>query len=131
MPGTARRPLSTTLRVVLAGAGLLAVSQSGAHASTSQIKAFYAMWDTVIAKYAANANAYFEVTNEPYAYSATDLDNFYNDWLTRYPASYVEIRNAATNLEFDGMGRTANGADLGQYSDSSSTNQRWKIVAGS
>jgi hypothetical protein len=47
--------------------------------------AFYQMWDTVVAAYASNANAYFEVINEPYGYSTTDLDNLYNDWLTRYP----------------------------------------------
>jgi hypothetical protein len=47
--------------------------------------AFYQMWDTVVAKYGSNPNAYFEVINEPYAYSTTDLDNFYNTWLARYP----------------------------------------------
>ena len=34
---------------------------------------------------AATPNAYFEVINEPYGYSTTDLDNLYNTWLTRYP----------------------------------------------
>jgi hypothetical protein len=48
--------------------------------------AFNQMWDTIIAKYGANANAYFEVINEPYGYSTTDLDNFYNSWLGRYPS---------------------------------------------
>jgi len=56
---------------------------NGKPASTS---AFYTMWDTVVAKYASNANAYFEVINEPFGYSNTDLDNLYNDWLTRYPS---------------------------------------------
>ena len=46
--------------------------------------AFNQMWDTVVAKYGSNPNAYFEVINEPYGYSTTDLDNLYNDWLTRY-----------------------------------------------
>ncbi|MEV5718144.1 RICIN domain-containing protein [Amycolatopsis mediterranei] len=46
---------------------------------------FQQMWDTVVAKYGSNPNAYFEVINEPYAYSAGDLDNFYNAWLNRYP----------------------------------------------
>jgi hypothetical protein len=55
----------------------------GKPAATS---AFDAMWDTVVAKYGSNPNAYFEVINEPYAYSTTNLDNFYNDWLTRYPS---------------------------------------------
>ncbi|MEV6825469.1 RICIN domain-containing protein [Amycolatopsis sp. NPDC051102] len=46
---------------------------------------FQQMWDKVVGKYGANPNAYFEVINEPYAYSAGDLDNFYDAWLTRYP----------------------------------------------
>jgi hypothetical protein len=54
----------------------------GRPASTS---GFNAMWDTVVAKYGSNSNAYFEVINEPYAYGTADLDNFYNDWLNRYP----------------------------------------------
>ncbi len=45
---------------------------------------FNQMWDKVVARYAGNANAYFEVINEPYGYSATSLDNAYNDWLSRY-----------------------------------------------
>jgi hypothetical protein len=52
----------------------------------ANVTAFYQMWDTVVAAYAGNPNAYFEVINEPYAYSTTDLDNLYNDWLTRYPS---------------------------------------------
>ena len=53
----------------------------GKPASTT---AFHQMWDTVVARYAGNSKAYFEVINEPYAYGSTDLDNFYNDWLARY-----------------------------------------------
>lgn len=45
---------------------------------------FNQMWDTVVARYGSNPNAYFEVINEPYAYGTTDLDNLYNGWLTRY-----------------------------------------------
>jgi hypothetical protein len=48
--------------------------------------AFDQMWDTVVAAYGSNPNVYFEVINEPYGYSTTDLDNFYNTWLTRYSA---------------------------------------------
>ncbi|KDN24013.1 RICIN domain-containing protein [Amycolatopsis rifamycinica] len=46
---------------------------------------FQQMWDTVVAKYGSNPNAYFEVINEPHAYSAGDLNNFYSAWLARYP----------------------------------------------
>ena len=56
---------------------------NGKPASTTT---FNQMWDTVVAKYGSNTNAYFEVINEPYGYSNTDLDNFYNTWLTRYPS---------------------------------------------
>jgi len=45
---------------------------------------FWNMWTTVVNKYGSNSNAYFEVINEPYGYSNTDLNNLYNDWLTRY-----------------------------------------------
>jgi hypothetical protein len=51
----------------------------------TSVSAFDRMWDTVIAQYGSNPNAYFEVINEPYGYGTTDLDNFYNDWLARYP----------------------------------------------
>ena len=46
---------------------------------------FQQMWDTVVGKYGGNPNAYFEVINEPSGYGTTDLNNFYNGWLARYP----------------------------------------------
>jgi hypothetical protein len=55
----------------------------GKPASTS---AFDSMWDTVVTKYGNNPNAYFEVINEPYGYSTTDLNNLYNNWLNRHPS---------------------------------------------
>jgi hypothetical protein len=51
----------------------------------ASVAGFQQMWDKVVAKYGTNPNAYFEVINEPYAYSAGDLTNFYRDWLARYP----------------------------------------------
>jgi len=77
---------------------------NGKPASTS---AFNAMWDTVVAKYAGNANAYFEVINEPYAYSNTDLANLYNDWLTRYPSV------PKGRVILDGAGYAQNAAAVG------------------
>jgi hypothetical protein len=44
-------------------------------------------------------------------------------------ANTVRVRNRATGLFIDGMGRTANGADAAQYADSGSTNQQWTITA--
>jgi hypothetical protein len=55
--------------------------QNGEPASVS---AFDTMWDTVIAKYGSNPNAYFEVINEPYGYSTSALQTFYGNWLSRY-----------------------------------------------
>jgi enterochelin esterase-like enzyme len=42
-------------------------------------------------------------------------------------ASYVSIQNKATGLIIDGMGRTTNGSNAGQWGNSGSTNQRWVI----
>ena len=69
----------------------------------ASVSAFDSMWDTVMAKYGSNGGVYFEPINEPYGYSTTDLDNFYNTWLTRYPnvtKSHVILDGAgyATNV---------------------------------
>jgi hypothetical protein len=40
---------------------------------------------------------------------------------------YVRLKNRATGLYVDGMGRASNGANLGQWSSSSSYNQQWTI----
>lgn len=51
----------------------------------SDTASFNRMWDTVIAKYGGHANFYFDIMNEPYAYSASDLTDFEAAWLARYP----------------------------------------------
>ncbi len=43
-------------------------------------------------------------------------------------STYVRLANRATGLYLDGMGRTSNGSDAGQWSSSSSDNQQWAIV---
>jgi Ricin-type beta-trefoil lectin domain-like len=86
--------------------------QNGKPDSTTN---FYAMWDTVVNRYGSNANAYFEVINEPYAYSATDLDNLYNAWLTRYPSV------PRGRVILDGTGYAQNAASVGGDSRLSST----------
>jgi hypothetical protein len=53
--------------------------------TVSDTTSFYQMWDTVINKYGGNSNFYFDVMNEPYAFSVTDLTNFEAAWLARYP----------------------------------------------
>jgi len=52
----------------------------------SDTASFYQMWDTMIGKYGTKSNFYFDIMNEPWAYSATDLTNFEADWLTHYPS---------------------------------------------
>jgi hypothetical protein len=51
----------------------------------SDTTAFNTMWDKVINKYGSNSNFYFDMMNEPYGYSATDLTNAEAAWVARYP----------------------------------------------
>ncbi|XVQ81853.1 RICIN domain-containing protein [Microbispora siamensis] len=83
----------------------------------TNMTAFYQMWDKVVAKYGGNSNAYFEVVNEPYGYSAADLNNMYNAWLTRYsgvPRGRVILDGAglATNVAAVGGDSRLNGTLL-------------------
>lgn len=46
--------------------------------------------------------------------------------------TYITLANRATGLLIDGMGRTSNGANCGQWSNSGSFNQQWALeTAGS
>ena len=76
--------------------------------------AYLQMWDKVVAKYAGNARAYFEVINEPSGYSTTDLNSMYNTWLARYstvPRGRVILDGAglATNVSSVGNDSRLNG----------------------
>lgn len=91
--------------------------QNGEPASVS---AFDTMWDTVIAKYGSNANAYFEVINEPYAYSAANLQTFYSNWLSRYPSvpkGHVILDGSgyATGVSTVGSDSALNGTLIGVH----------------
>ena len=46
---------------------------------------FWSMWQTVVTKYGANSNVYFEVFNEPHGYSLSALTTLYAEWLSRFP----------------------------------------------
>jgi len=83
-----------------------------AHANgrPASVAAYDRMWDTVVARYAGNGNAYFEVINEPYGYSTTDLNNFYSAWLARHS----EVPRGRVIL--DGAGLAQNVAAVGQDS---------------
>jgi Ricin-type beta-trefoil lectin domain/Cellulase (glycosyl hydrolase family 5) len=54
--------------------------------TVSDTTSFYQMWDTVINRYGGSSNFYFDIMNEPYAYSAANLTNFEAAWLARYPS---------------------------------------------
>jgi hypothetical protein len=68
------------------------------------------MWDTVVARYGSNPNAYFEVINEPSGFSAGDLTNFYTTWLGRYPSV------PRGRVILDGTGLAWGVADIGRDS---------------
>ncbi|MER7674437.1 ricin-type beta-trefoil lectin domain protein [Kitasatospora sp. NPDC096128] len=55
--------------------------QSGVIGDTTS---FYAMWDTVINKYAGNSRVYFGIMNEPWGYSNADEDNIAAAWVAHY-----------------------------------------------
>jgi endoglucanase len=48
---------------------------------------FWSMWQTIVSKYAANGNVYFEPMNEPHGYSDADWKNLAAQWLATYPSA--------------------------------------------
>lgn len=48
-------------------------------------------------------------------------------WQQITSGGYVKLKNRATGLYLDGLGQTTNGADAGQWSESTSYNQFWTI----
>ncbi|HEU5384069.1 MAG TPA: ricin-type beta-trefoil lectin domain protein [Ktedonobacteraceae bacterium] len=103
--------------------------------TVSDTTSFYQMWDTVINKYGGNSNFYFDIMNEPYAYSATDLTNFEAAWLARYPnlprgRVIVPGLWSDTNLCAVGADSRLNGTLLsihiyGMFGDSHTTEAAW------
>ncbi len=53
--------------------------------TVSDTTSFYQMWDTVVNKYAGSGNVYFDLMNEPYAMSSSQITNLAATWLARYP----------------------------------------------
>lgn len=41
--------------------------------------------------------------------------------------TYYQLRNRGTNLYLDGMGRTSNGSDVGQYANTTHVNSQWTL----
>ncbi|GCF08664.1 carbohydrate-binding protein [Dictyobacter arantiisoli] len=103
--------------------------------TVSDTTSFYTMWDTVINKYSGNSNFYFDIMNEPYAYSATNLTNFEAAWLARYPGLprgrvIVPGLYSDTNLCTVGADSRLSGTLLsihiyGMFGDSHTTEAGW------
>jgi hypothetical protein len=103
--------------------------------TVSDTTSFYSMWDTVINKYSGNSNIYFDIMNEPYAYSATNLTNFEAAWLARYPSLprgrvIVPGTYADNNLCAEGADSRLNGTLLSihiysMFGDSHTTEAAW------
>jgi hypothetical protein len=78
---------------------------------------FYAMWDTVVARYTSSPHALFEVINEPHGQSNATLANMYNDWLARYPGVprqrvILDGNNTATDPTVVGADSRLNGTRI-------------------
>ncbi len=101
----------------------------------SDTASFDQMWDTMINKYGAKGNFYFDIMNEPYAYSAGDLTNFEAAWLARYPSlprGHVIVPGlwSDTNLCAVGADSRLSGTLLsihiyGMFGDSHTTEADW------
>ena len=73
---------------------------SSKNGTVDNLTSWYAMWDTVTAKYGGNANVYYEPMNEPHGYSATDWDNLAASWLGRY-ASIPKAQVVVSGTGYD------------------------------
>jgi hypothetical protein len=103
--------------------------------TVSDTTSFYQMWDTVINKYGGSSNFYFDIMNEPYAMSATQLTNFAAGWLARYPSVprgrvIVPGQYSDNNLCADGADSRLAGTLLSihiysMFGDSHSTEAAW------
>jgi hypothetical protein len=52
--------------------------------TVASLSTWYAMWDTVNSSFGTISAVHYEPINEPYSYSATDLNNLYAGFLARY-----------------------------------------------
>ncbi len=73
----------------------------------SDMNAFYTMWDTVIAKYGSNSRFYFDIVNEPWGYSATELTNLAAAFLQRYssiPRGRIVVPGLYSDIDLCAVG---------------------------
>jgi hypothetical protein len=103
--------------------------------TVSDTTSFYNMWDTVINKYSGNSNIYFDIMNEPWAYSASAEDTFVASWVAHYsslPKGRIIVPGAYSdnNLCTVGADSRLNGTLLsihiyGMFGDSHTTEAAW------
>jgi hypothetical protein len=68
---------------------------------------FWAMWQTVVAKYGTTSNVYFEIYNEPHGYTVSALDNLYAEWLSKHtsvPAGRVLLDGGGYATDVNDVG---------------------------
>lgn len=103
--------------------------------TVSDTNSFYHMWDTVINKYGGNSSFYFDVMNEPYAYSASSLDDFLAGWLSHYssvprgrvilPGTYSDQNLCAAGADSRLNGTLLSIHIYGMFGDSHTTEAAW------
>jgi hypothetical protein len=101
----------------------------------SNTTSFYQMWSTVISKYGGSSNFYFDIMNEPYAMSSSQLTSTASTWLATYPSVprgrvIIPGLYSDTNLCPVGQDSALNGTLLsihiyGMFGDSHTTEQAW------
>jgi endoglucanase len=52
----------------------------------ADLNVFFTMWQAVVDAYGSNDLVYFDVMNEPWAYSPTDFINLVVQWMGKYPS---------------------------------------------
>jgi hypothetical protein len=61
-------------------------SHNGGIGRVEDTTQYWAMWQTVVQRYASNPSVYLEIFNEPHGYAIGDLTNLYAAWLEKYPS---------------------------------------------
>jgi len=80
---------------------------SSRNGTVDNLTQFWSMWQTIVTKYAGNANVYFEPMNEPYGYSDADWKNLAAQWLSTYssvPRGRIIISGAGYNQRLTTIG---------------------------
>jgi hypothetical protein len=103
--------------------------------TVSDTTSFYQMWDVVINKYGGNSHFYFDIMNEPWAYTPAAEDNFAASWVAHYsslPKGRIIVPGAYSdqNLCTVGADSRLNGTLLsihiyGMFGDSHTTEAAW------